>query len=107
VAQPGESQGRPHTTAGAKPIREPACPQLASDTGPLSRSPERTPGSAALVRVFHSRYDAAKRPAGAAKGNVLSLSAEYDRAGKVTAEGRTFLNITGDAGSNVQHFAYG
>jgi len=48
---------RPHTTADAWSIGIPACPRLVSDTGPLSRSPEGTPGAAVLVSVFHRRYD--------------------------------------------------
>ena len=84
-AQPGESQGRPHTTAGSWPIGIPACPQLVSDTGPLSRFPKGMPGSTALVHVFHSRYDAEGRLLVATEtGSGDRLEATYDAAGHRT-----------------------
>ena len=51
-------------------------------------------------------YDAARRPTGSAKGSLLSFSQAYDRAGNVTAEGRSLAGIGGDAGTGTAAFAY-
>ena len=55
-------------------------------------------------------YDAAKRPTAATASLVagtLALTQTYDRAGNVTADGRTMPSaVTGDAGSVTQTFSY-
>jgi RHS repeat-associated protein len=92
MAQPGESQGRPLTTAGSKPIAVPACPKLVSRQEPLSRSAQATPVRRSPVAPFHSRYDSLGQLTGSQvskpepdSATLIPTSYEYDPAGHLTA----------------------
>jgi RHS repeat-associated protein len=50
-------------------------------------------------------YDAVKRPVSIDLGSSHSISQTFDRAGRVTSDGRS-LGISGDAGTNTQSFTY-
>lgn len=51
-------------------------------------------------------YDAAKRPVSIGLGTAGSISQAFDRAGRVTADGRSLTGISGDAGTGTQSFTY-
>jgi RHS repeat-associated protein len=51
-------------------------------------------------------YDALKRPTSISLGTAGSLSQAFDRAGRVTSEGRNLNLIGGDAGTGTQNFNY-
>jgi YD repeat-containing protein len=51
-------------------------------------------------------YDAAKRPISISLGVAGTISQAFDRAGNITADGRSLAGITGDAGGNTQSFSY-
>jgi RHS repeat-associated protein len=51
-------------------------------------------------------YDAVKRPTSISLGVAGSLSQAFDRAGRVTSEGRSLTGISGDAGTGTQSFFY-
>jgi RHS repeat-associated protein len=51
-------------------------------------------------------YDAAKRPVSIGLGAAGSISLAFDRAGNLTADGRSLTGVSGDAGSGTQTFTY-
>ena len=51
-------------------------------------------------------YDALKRPVSISLGAAGSLSQTFDRAGRITSEGRSLTGISGNAGTGSQSFSY-
>ena len=51
-------------------------------------------------------YDEAKRPTSISLGIAGSISQGFDRAGRVTSDGRSLTGIGGDAGTGTQSFSY-
>ena len=51
-------------------------------------------------------YDQVKRPVSISLGAAGSLSQTFDRAGRVTADGRSLTGFGGDAGTGSQSFTY-
>jgi RHS repeat-associated protein len=51
-------------------------------------------------------YDEAKRPTSISLGVAGSISQAFDRAGRVTSDGRSLSGISGDAGTGTQSFTY-
>jgi YD repeat-containing protein len=47
-------------------------------------------------------YDAAKHPVSISLGTAGSMSQTYDRAGRITSDGRYLTDIAGDAGTKTQ-----